>query len=232
MDSIIAVRITVASGRHRYFLTWGRLGGGNDPWPGDIERAILKALKRWALHGEPVSATVCDSLQEASGERYFYERLSQMQHALPPVGKRYLAWATRMTAAVLRGEQLYYCGLPRAEEEDRPSDPAARFGFLLECFDRKGELVAEYDLDGLTADDVQRVLGDEDIDRVMCLSHAVAGNTLAALIANRPIAVDEQAYDYYVSPWADRGYRTPRGYFPPPRQLPPTWGEVTKVRPR
>ena len=216
MDSIIAVQVTLDSGAGRYFLTWGRLEA-NDPWPGDIERAVLKASGRWAIGGTAVAARVCDSLQEASGERYFYEELTGMQWQMPPpaAAKKFTAWADAMTAAVLRGEQLYFLGLPR-DERDLPADPGARFGYVLECRDREGHLVTGYHLDGLTPQDVQELLGDDDVDRVMCLAHPVSGPVLAAAAAGRDIAVDEAAYDYTLSPWADAGYRTPLGYFPPP----------------
>ncbi len=81
--------------------------------------------------------------------------------------------------------------------------------------DRDGVLVSEYPLDGLTAQDAQQLLGDEGIDRVMCLGRAVSGPALAAITAGRAITVDEAGYKYVLSPWADDGYRTPRGYFPP-----------------
>jgi hypothetical protein len=220
VDNIIAVRVTLDSGVNRYFLTWGRLGS-NDPWPGDIERAVLKASKSWAIRGIPAGAQVCDSLQEVSGERYFYENLVAMQYQMPPqtARKKFTAWAGAMTAAVLRGEQLYFLGLPK-DEQDPPANPDARFGYVLECHDHGGHLVTGYHLDGLTAQDVQELLGDQDIDRLMCLAQPVSGPTLTAIVAGRDIVVDEAAHDYFLSPWADAGYRTPRGYFPPPPYLP------------
>jgi hypothetical protein len=214
VDIIIAVRVKLDSGADRYFLTWGDLGP-NRPWPGDIERAVLKSSPRWALGGTAVDARVCDSLQAASGERYFYENLTSMQYEMPrPASRTFLAWAGAMTAAVLRGEQLHYLGRP-----DNPDDiPAAgaRFGFTLECYEHDGTLVSSYPLDELTAQDAQQLLGDEDIDRVMCLGHPVSGPALTAIIAERPITADETAHQYVLSPWADPGYRTPRGYYPPP----------------
>ena len=217
MDSIIAVRVRLDSGADRYFLTWGDLGS-NRRWPGDIERAVLKASVGYALRGTPVDARVCDSLQAASGERYFYECLMAMQQKMPAAaGKKFTVWAGEMTAAVLRGEELYYLGAPEGQGGKPPAVPGAHFGFNLECFDRDGALVSEYPLDGLTAQDAQQLLGDEDIDRVMCLGRAVSGPELAAIVAGRAITVDEAGYTYVLSPWADAGYRTPRGYFPPPR---------------
>jgi len=219
MDSIIAVRVKLGSGADRYFLTWGDLGS-NRPWPGDIERAVLKASARFALGGTPVAARVCDSLQQASGERYFYECLINMQHQMPTsTSKKFPGWTTAMTAAVLHGDQLYYLGLP-ADQREIPPDPDARFGFTLECSDRNGSLVAGYPLDGLTPEAAQQLLADEDIDRVMCLGRAVSGPVLAAITADRAVTVDETIYTYHLSPWADAGYRTPAGYFPPPRLHP------------
>ena len=216
VHSIIAVRVRLDSGVDRYFLTWGDLGS-NRPWPGDVERAVLRASAGFALGGTPVDARVCDALQAASGERYFYECLIAMQRQLPAAAtKKFTAWTDKMTAAVLRGEELYYLGLPE-DQDGKPPAPGARFGFNLECFDLDGALVSEYPLDGLTAQDAQQLLGDEDIDRVMCLGHEVTGPALAAIAVRRAIAIDEAAHKYVLSPWADAGYRTPRGYFPPPR---------------
>jgi hypothetical protein len=216
VDSIIAVRVRLDSGADRYFLTWGDVGA-NRCWPGDIERAVLKASVHFALGGTPVDARVCDTLQAASGERYFYECLIAMQQQMPAAArKKFAAWADKMTAAVLRGGELYYLGAPEDQDGRPPAAPGARFGFNLECFDRDGTLVSEYPLDGLTAQDAQQFLGDEDIDRVMCLGRAVSGPALAAITAGRAITIDEAEYKYVLSPWADAGYRTPRGYFPPP----------------
>ena len=217
MHEIIAVRVRLDTGADRYFLTWGRLGA-NDPWPGDIERAVLAAVEEWALDGNPVDARVCDSLQEASHERFFYEGLTTMQGEVPLSERRFDAWAGRVSAAVLRGEELYYCGAPKAESET-PIDPSARFGYLLECFDRDGDLVAEDELTALTAERLQELVDDPDTDRVMVHTYPVSGQVLAAILAGADIAVDEQRFDYFVSPWADPGFRTPRGYFPPPRTL-------------
>jgi hypothetical protein len=216
VDSIIAVRVRLDSGVDRYFLTWGDLGS-NRRWPGDIERVVLRASVRFALGGTPVDARVCDALQAASGERYFYECLVAMQQQMPAAaGRKFTAWVDKMTAAVLGGEELYYLGAPEDQDGTPPVASGARFGFNLECFDRDGALVSEYPLDGLTAQGAQQ-LGDEDIDRVMCLGRDVSGPALAAIVAGGAITVDEARYKYVLSPWADAGYRTPRGYFPPPR---------------
>jgi hypothetical protein len=92
VDSIIAVRVRLDSGVDRYFLTWGDLGS-NRCWPGDVERAALRASVGFALGGTPVGARVCDTLQAASGERYFYECLVAMQQQIPAATrKKFTAW--------------------------------------------------------------------------------------------------------------------------------------------
>ena len=160
VDSIIAVRVRLDSGADRYFLTWGDLGA-NRCWPGDVERAVLRASVGYALGGTPVDARVCDTLQAASGERYFYECLVALQQQMPAAaGKKFTAWTNKITAAVLRGEELYYLGTPEGQGGKPPAVPGAHFGFNLECFDRDGALVSEYPLDGLTAQDAQQLLGD------------------------------------------------------------------------
>lgn len=213
MDTIIAVRLTLDTGEDRFFLTWGRLGR-HVPWPGDIERALLRAATRYSLGGTPVDARVCDSLQEASGQRYFYECLVAMQGRMPATtDAAWEQWAADMTAAVLRGEQLLYCGRPSTL--DPMPDPAARHGFTLEWFDGD-DLAGSQNLYGLSAERLQHLLGDEDIDRVLCLTPAVSGDVLALLAGEYGIEVDPARYRYYVSPWADPGFRTPRGYAPPP----------------
>jgi hypothetical protein len=68
VNGIIAARVTLGSGADRYFLTWGDLGSDRS-WPGDIMRVVLRASARWATGWKPVAARVCDTLQDASGER-------------------------------------------------------------------------------------------------------------------------------------------------------------------
>lgn len=218
VESIIAVRVNLDSGRRRYFLTWGRLGS-EEPWPGDIEKAVMEHARAYELGGEPVSAVVCDSLQEAAGERWFFEELFAMQREMPPAGKRFDTWAAKASAQTLDGRHLHYCGIPKPVQEE-PANARARLGFVLDCFDRDGHLVSEHELDGMTPERLQEIVGDDDLDRVMCRTHALSGEALSAVVAERDIEVDETAFDYWVTPWADPGYRTPRGYQPPPRVRP------------
>jgi hypothetical protein len=231
MDYIVAVRVTLDTGQSRYVLTWGRMGTA-DPWPGDIERAVLKASERWSLGGTPVACTVCDSLQEASGERFFYECLMNMQSDMPRTGtKKFWAWADKMTAAAARGEELYFCGVPRGDDEPAPN-PEARFGYRLEWFPKGGdELAGCRELPDLTPQHLQVLLDDPDLDRVMVMTFQLHGDALTAISGRDDPAVEETRFDYFVTPWAEGGFRTPRGYVPPPSELGPAFSEFVRVRP-
>src|SRR5258708_6878743 len=71
MDGIVAVAIELEDGTQRYFLTWGRIQDRVNPKR--LEEIVLKHSTSFRLGGAPARARLCDSLQEASQERYFYE---------------------------------------------------------------------------------------------------------------------------------------------------------------
>jgi hypothetical protein len=228
LDTIVAVRVTLQTGEHRYFLTWGRLTV--PVWPKTIEMAALDAAARFALGGTPVSATMCDSLLEASGERFFFECLVQMMHAHHPAGRGYERWAEKMMAAIRSGKELYYCGRPR---EDTPADPDAKCGWTLEWY-RRGDdaLVGEAELDGISIEFLRDLLGEDDVDALLCLTFLLTREQLATIASAMNLSVDPAEYDYFISPWADRGFRTPGGLTPPPRTLGARARSAKKVRPK
>ena len=228
MDTIVAVRVTLQTGENRYFLTWGRLTV--PVWPKTIEKAVLDAAERFALGGTPVAATVCDSLQEAAGERFFFEGLVQMMRALRPVGRGYERWAEKMMAAVQGGKELYYCGRPR---EDMPADPDAKCGWMLEWYRKDDDaLVGEAELGGISIAFLRELLGEEDVDALHCLVFPLTESQLSTIAEASSLHVDPIAFDYFISPWADRGFRTPGGMTPPPRTLGAWAGSAKKVRPK
>lgn len=108
MDDLVAVRVTLESGVHRYFVTWGRIQDAVDPT--ELERIVLDRCSGFSLGGTAVAAELCDSLQAAKGERYFFEALFEFGQRRIPFGEGYEAWRQDMDRAMRAGKQLYFLG--------------------------------------------------------------------------------------------------------------------------
>jgi hypothetical protein len=65
MEDIVAVRLTLISGRMRYFLTWGRIPEVIDPQP--LLATVRDNLHRFDLGGIPATNDMYPTLQDASG---------------------------------------------------------------------------------------------------------------------------------------------------------------------
>jgi hypothetical protein len=111
VEDVVAVRVTLDSGVHRYFLTWGRIQDRVDP--GQIEAIVLENATRYSLGGVPVSATLC-LLREASHEPYFFEGLWSFANDGVPFGRGYNRWRRRIDKEMRNGSHLYFLG--RREE--------------------------------------------------------------------------------------------------------------------
>ena len=94
MDDIVALKVVVKEGPDHYFLTWGRLLGRVETKA--LEELVRSHLSRFSLPDPAVSISVCDSLGEASGARYFYEAFFQMCQKPIPFGDGYKVWAAAM----------------------------------------------------------------------------------------------------------------------------------------
>jgi len=108
MDDIVAVRVDLQDGACRYFLTWGRIPGAIDEQ--QLERLVMAAATRFSLGGEPVSAHVCVSLQEAADEPYFFESFFKMCQRPIPYGPGYKKWAADILERLHAGKELHYLG--------------------------------------------------------------------------------------------------------------------------
>jgi hypothetical protein len=108
VEDIVAVRATLETGEARYFLTWGRVMDAVDPGP--IEKAVRNYCNHVDLGGKPISVELCDSLQMAAGERYFYEHFFKMTQKKIPVGPEYSAWAAEVANKIRSGREIYYLG--------------------------------------------------------------------------------------------------------------------------
>lgn len=115
MEDIIAVAVILDNDKRRYFLTWGRIQDPVNPKP--VEQLVLKHCGRFALGGVPVKAKLCASLQEASGEPYFYECFFSLCQKTIPFGENYHAWKQEMNNKMQNGEELYHLGFLPSEEQ-------------------------------------------------------------------------------------------------------------------
>jgi hypothetical protein len=110
MEDIVAVRVDLEDGAHRFFLTWGRIQDIVDPEP--LERLIFDHCKSFDLGGIPKKACVCYTLQEAVSAPYFYECFFTMVQQRIPSGKKYTKWLKQMDKKMRVGQELYYLGNP------------------------------------------------------------------------------------------------------------------------
>jgi hypothetical protein len=112
MEEIVALRATLSSGEDRYFLTWGRLFDAVEP-QGLID-AVRPHVTRMA-RGEVSTLEVCDSLQDASGEPYFYEGLFAFCQTPIPYGSHHEEWVSDMRERVTAGKEIYFLGVKQRD---------------------------------------------------------------------------------------------------------------------
>jgi hypothetical protein len=110
VDDIVAIRVTDSKARKHYFLTWGRIFDSMDPT--ELESVVAKHASNFGIKN-PRTVSVCDSLQNASTGRYFYEHLFHLSQERIPFGEStYWRWRAKMKRQILSGQQLFYCGAP------------------------------------------------------------------------------------------------------------------------
>ena len=118
MEDIVALKVVLADGQRHYFLTWGRL---IDPVEAKgLEELVLSHLPKFGLTGDVGLISVCDSVREASGARYFYENFFQMCQKPIPFGESYPQWASQMLGELKQGREIYYLGADIENGSSRP----------------------------------------------------------------------------------------------------------------
>jgi hypothetical protein len=111
VDDVIAVRVRLADGGERYFLTFGRIQDAVDPDP--VCELVLARVDGFALGGEPVAAELCGSLRDPAESRdapYFFECLLSISREVIPFSEGYEAWRAQIASEMAAGKRLYYCG--------------------------------------------------------------------------------------------------------------------------
>jgi hypothetical protein len=110
MEDIVAVRVSLDTGDLRYFLTWGRIHHPVDPER--LEALILAKSPRFSLGGRPVAAHLCETLQEAATQPYFFEYFFAMCQKKIPFGPKYGQWADRTRKLMEDGKEMCFPGSP------------------------------------------------------------------------------------------------------------------------
>lgn len=108
VDDVIAVKVTLADGGERYFLTWGRIQDPVDPGP--VCALVLRHARQFSLGGQPVEARICATLREAADTPYFYESL--LSFARQPLPDDQDHWRTHIAEEMDLGHEISYCGRP------------------------------------------------------------------------------------------------------------------------
>jgi hypothetical protein len=108
VDNIIAIEVALDSGDLRYFLTWGRVQDAVDTIP--VQELVLRASSRFELGGKAVAARVCDSLQEAMKQIYFFESFFAMCQRPITFGEHHDSWRSEMDEKMRLGQEIYFLG--------------------------------------------------------------------------------------------------------------------------
>jgi hypothetical protein len=118
VEDIVALRVALRQGGRRYFLTWGRLFDAVDGK--ELEQVVAKNLHIFSLGGAPTTVQLCDSIQEASREPYFFEALWHLAQEKVPYGSGHKRWVNAKRKQLLQGKELYYLGIPTRSRRRRP----------------------------------------------------------------------------------------------------------------
>jgi len=109
VEEIVAIKATDKRGTKHFFVTWGRAFDPVDPKP--LLTAVRPALSQFGLSGIR-SLQVCSTLQEASGQPYFFEALLAFSQKRIPYGKTYSTWNAACRKQIASGKDIYYLGKP------------------------------------------------------------------------------------------------------------------------
>jgi hypothetical protein len=107
-----------------------------------------------------------------------------------------------------------------------------KHGWLLEWFERGGDaFVDRTDLEDVDAGWLRELFGEASIDKMMCLSYLVTDSVAEQLQLHVSVTIEPERFDYFVSGWSERGFHTPGGWSPPPRDPPAFIEGPVRIRP-
>jgi hypothetical protein len=93
VEHVVAVRVNRQEGRPLFFVTWGRI---QDVVDGEkLEAIVFNKAVHVSGGGNATSAHLCQTLQEAKDEPYFFEALVSFSSDKIPFGDSYEAWRVK-----------------------------------------------------------------------------------------------------------------------------------------
>jgi len=107
MEEVVAIKVVDAKRATHFFLTWGRVF--EPVKPKLLLNAVRGGLRQFGIRGIR-RIRVCDTLQAAAGQPYFYEALIAFSQQRVPYGKAYPKWAATRRKQIEAGKEIYYLG--------------------------------------------------------------------------------------------------------------------------
>jgi hypothetical protein len=82
-----------------------------------VAALVLRVSSRFTLGGNPVSARVCTTLQEAATQPYFFEHFFALCQKTISFGTTYATWSERTKRAMEEGKEIYFLGRPLSPQQ-------------------------------------------------------------------------------------------------------------------
>jgi hypothetical protein len=105
MEEVVAIKIVDSKCKTHFVLTWGRAFGAVSSEP--LLSAVRRQLGQFGIQAVR-SIRICETLQAASDQPYFYEALMFFSQQRVPYGKSYLKWRTTRRKQIEAGNDIYY----------------------------------------------------------------------------------------------------------------------------
>lgn len=109
MEEVVAIKATDTRGKNHFLITWGRVFGRTDPQP--LLDAVRVSLPQFGLSAVR-RLDLCATLQQASGQPFFYEALLSFGRQSIPSGKGRTTWDATRRKRIEAGKEIYYLGPP------------------------------------------------------------------------------------------------------------------------
>ncbi len=107
MEEVLAIKIVDAKRKSHFVLTWGR--AFDTVSTGPLLSAVRRHLRQFGIHAVR-SIRICDTLQAAADQPYFYEALIAFSQQRVPYGKAYPKWRATRRKQIEAGKDIYYLG--------------------------------------------------------------------------------------------------------------------------